>query len=233
MVDLCETRWFLDQILAGIGQPFYVLDRDFRFTSFNEDAARYFGRPAGEMLGQVLWEVFPGEAQHERGRILREAMASRQVTRGEVPSLMASRLVSYSVFPLGNGLGVVFHDVSDRRDAQEALRMRTATLEAVLDMVPTAVWFTQDTEVRTVARNRRAAELLRIPPAETTPLAVVPHATFRFQREGRNLSPQELPLRRAARGETVDGEIMELVHDNGDRRLLLTRAVPLQQRTVP
>jgi two-component sensor histidine kinase len=132
------------------------------------------------------------------------------------------------MFPLGEGLGVLFHDVSERRDAQEALRARTAALEAVLDTIPTAVWFTQDPEVREVVRNRRAAEILRMPPVGGEPLAAMPYSTFRFQRDGHDLSAEELPLRRAARGETVEGELMELVHDNGDRRILLTRAAPLR-----
>jgi hypothetical protein len=90
------------------------------------------------------------------------------------------------------------------------------------------VWFTQDPEVREVVRNRRAAEILRVPAGGGAPPPILPRRTFRFQRGGRDLAAEELPLRRAARGETVEGELMELVHDNGERRILLTRAAPLR-----
>src|SRR5690242_5502906 len=138
MSALPEAETLLKQLVAGIGQPFYVVDRDWRFIFYNHEAARYFRRPASEMLGRILWDVFPGEREQERGRLLRRAMGDRQAVTGEAQSMMANRLVSYSMFPLGDGLGVIFHDVSERRDAQEALRARSAALEAVLDTIPTA-----------------------------------------------------------------------------------------------
>ena len=73
-----------------------------------------------------MWEVFPYEERSERGQILRQAMTQREAMRGELPSMMPNRLVSYGIFPLGEGLGAIFHDVTDRRDAQDTLRARTA-----------------------------------------------------------------------------------------------------------
>ena len=82
---------------------------------------------------------------------------------------LVGRYVSYVMFPLGDGLGVVFRDVTDRRIAEkqrelaeDALRERSAELEAVLETIPTAVWFTTDPELRNVIGNRRATELLRM-----------------------------------------------------------------------
>jgi PAS domain S-box-containing protein len=222
------------QVVEGLGQPFYAVDRDWRVILYNDEAARHFGRPAADVLGRRLWDIFAREADHERGRLLREAMATRRVMRGETQSMMARRLISYRLFPLGDGLGVVLSDVSDRRDAQQALGERSAELEAVLDTIPTAVWFTHDREAREVVRNRRAVELLRLPLDTTMRLAVVPHRRFRFQRNGRDIGPDDTPLRRAVRGETVDNELLDLVHDDGDRRILLVRAAPLRRpdRTV-
>ena len=217
------------QVLEGIGQPFYAVDRDWRVILYNDEAARHFSRPAAEVMGRRLWDVFAGEADHERGRLLREAMATRRVVRGEAQSMMAPRLISYRLFPLGDGLGVVLSDVSDRRDAQQALGERSAELEAVLDTIPTAVWFTYDREAREIVRNRRAVELLRLPQDTTMRLAVAPRRTFRVQRNGQDLGPDETPLRRAVRGETVENELLDLVHDDGDRRILLVRAAPLRR----
>lgn len=217
------------QVVEGLGQPFYAVDRDWRVILYNDEAARHFGRPAAEVLGRRLWDIFAGEADHERGRLLREAMATRRVVQGETQSMMAPRLISYRLFPLGDGLGVALSDVSDRRDAQQALGERSAELEAVLDTIPTAVWFTYDREAREIVRNRRAVELLRLPQDTTMRLAAAPHRTFRFQRNGQDIGPDETPLRRAARGETVENELLHLVHDDGDRRILLVRAAPLRR----
>ena len=229
MAPLPDAALLLDQILAGIGQPFYALDRDFRFLLFNDEAARYFDRSADRVLGQTVWEVFPDDDAHERGRVLREAMAARRLVRGEIQSRMAGRLASYCIFPLGDGIGVVIRDVSDRRDAEIALERRSAELEAVLGTVPVAVWFTHDPQGRIIARNRRATEILRVPPDERL-LSVGPNQMFRFEQAGAVLTLEQLPLQRALRGEAIDRELMDLVHADGDRRTLLIRAEPLKGR---
>ena len=223
---LPDAALLLDQILAGIGQPFYALDRDFRIVLFNDEAARYFERPAETVLGRVVWDVFPWDRDHERGRVLREAMESRRLVKGEILSMMRARLVAYCVFPLGDGIGAVLRDVSDRRDAQAALQRRSAELEAVLGTVPVAVWFTHDRAGRIIARNRRATELLRVPPDQRL-LSVGPNQMFRFEQDDAVLTLDRLPLQRALRGEVIDGELMDLVHDDGERRTLLIRAEPL------
>lgn len=226
MAPLPDAALLLDQILAGIGQPFYALDRDFRFVLFNDEAARYLDRPAESVLGRTVWEVFPHDIDHARGHVLRQGMAARRAIKGELPSMMAGRLVSYCIFPLGDGIGVVFRDVSDRRDAEAALARRSAELEAVLGTVPVAVWFTHDPQGRIIARNRRATELLRVPPDERL-LSVGPNQMFRFEQDGAVLTLERLPLQRALRGETIDRELMDLVHADGDRSILLIRAEPL------
>ncbi len=227
MAPLPDAALLLDQILAGIGQPFYALDRDFRFVLFNDEAARYLQRPADGVLGRTVWEVFPHDVDHERGQVLRKGMASRAVLKGELQSMMAARLVSYCIFPLGDGIGVVFRDVSDRRDAEVALGRRTAELEAVLGTVPVAVWFTHDPQGNTIVRNRRATEILRVPPDERL-LSVGTGQRFRFEQDGTVLPLDRLPLQRALAGETIDRELMDLVHADGDRRTLLIRALPLR-----
>ena len=42
-----------------------------------------------------------------------------------------------------------------RRDAAEALRARTAELEAVLETAPAAVWFTNDPEAAWIGQGRQ------------------------------------------------------------------------------
>ena len=70
----------------------------------------------------------------------------------------------------------------------ELLGLMVAFDTQPLDTIPTAVWFTHDPEVRQVVRNRRAAEILRVPPGGGTPLAVLAQRPYRFQRDGRDLA---------------------------------------------
>jgi PAS domain S-box-containing protein len=229
-----DAETLLATILEGIGLPFYAVDKDWRIYLYNGAAERHFGRPAEQMIGTTLWEHFGRDRTTERGRILEDAMARRETVEGEALSRMG-RYVSYVMFPLGDGIGVFFRDVTDRRTAErqralaeEALRKRSAELEAVLETIPTAVWFTTDREMRQVIGNRRAIELLRLPREVDLSLALDRPAGFTVFRDGVELPPHERPLHRAARGETVSSELLEVRFDDGERRLLLLRAAPLR-----
>jgi two-component sensor histidine kinase len=235
MPTALDPQTLLETIVEGIGQPLYVLDADWRIIVYNEEAARYFGRPVSDMLGRTLWEVFPGDVTHARGKVVRDAMAGRKLVKGEDQSMMGQRWVSYCMFPVGSGLGVTFRDITDRRKAEllrdeaaEALRKRSVELEAVLETVPTAVWFTYDRDLRHVVGNRRATELLRLPRETDLSLAFSDPATFGVFRNGQSVPPSDRPLHRAARGEDVKDDLLEVAFDSGERRTMLFRAAPLR-----
>ncbi|MBS0522949.1 MAG: PAS domain-containing protein [Proteobacteria bacterium] len=232
-----DAETLLDTILEGIGLPFYAVDKDWRIFLYNSAAERHFGQPAEKMIGTSLWEHFPQDRPSDRSRLLHDAMARRETLRGETLSL-TGRHVSYVMFPLGEGLGVFVRDVTDRRnaekqreEAEEALRKRTLELEAVLETIPTGVWFTTDPDLRHVVGNRRAIELLRIPRELDLSSALNQPSGFTVFRDGIEVPPEARPLHRAARGETVPDVVLEIRFDNGDRRMLLMRAAPLRSKT--
>jgi PAS domain S-box-containing protein len=237
MAKELDAETLLNTIVEGLGQPFYAVDSDWRVTIYNEEAARHFGRPPAEVLGRNLWDAFPQDLNTERARILLKAMARRTMLRGETLSMMGERWVSYCIFPLGEGLGITFRNITDKRRAEEqrdqaedALRKRTVELETVLETIPTAVLFTYDRQARNIIGNRRAVELLRLPkgtsPSLNTPLHGWP--TYRFFRDGAEIALETLPLQRAARGEQVGNEVLEIQFDDGERKTLLLRAAPLR-----
>ena len=110
-------------------------------------------------------------------------------------------------------------DLEQARAGLERLaERRAAELNAVLEAVPMAVWLAHDPEAKRITGNRRAAELLRPRRPGNQSLTAAdegPPRHFRFLKEGEQLPAEELPLRRAARGEAVQEEELRLQFDDG------------------
>ena len=124
------TEAGLETILNGIGDGFYAVDRDWCFILFNREAERHFRRPPEEVLGRKLWDLFPGAADTALGRLFIKTMESGETIRSETESVIfGGRWLSYRLFPLGDGMGIVFRDVTDRKRAEEQRDLLIKELE--------------------------------------------------------------------------------------------------------
>ena len=119
-VAALRTEAGLAAILDGIGEGFYALDGDFRIILFNDEAGKHFRCKPEDMLGKILWERFPGARETGLGQQYLKVMATREPIRSEAESVIfGGRWLAYRLFPLGDGIGVVFRDITDRKRAEE------------------------------------------------------------------------------------------------------------------
>ena len=81
------------------------------------------------MLGRVLWEALPGARETDLAAALHKVMASRETIRSETESVVfPGRWLAYRLFPLGDGMGVVFRDITDRKRAEPQRDLLTSEL---------------------------------------------------------------------------------------------------------
>src|SRR5262249_26784084 len=116
---------------------------------------------------------------------------------------------------------------------EEAQRAYAARLEAVVNTVPTAVWFTHDARAERIFGNAHAARLLRLPADSNMSLSapLEERPDFRLFRDGLKVAADDLPLQRAARGETVENEEMEIRFRDGASITVVFQAAPLRDET--
>ncbi|WP_198024666.1 ATP-binding protein [Bradyrhizobium sp. Cp5.3] len=116
-----------------------------------------------------------------------------------------------------------------RREAEETQRQQAARLEAVVNTVPTAVWFTHDRSAEHIFGNAYGARLLRVRPDANMSLSAPPpeRPACRIFRDGREVAASELPLQRAARGEEVGNEELEIRFADGGSATAIFQASPI------
>jgi GAF domain-containing protein len=117
----------------------------------------------------------------------------------------------------------------ERARAEEELRQHAARLEAVLNTVPSAVWFTHDPDARRIFGNAYGARLLRLAPDANVSLSAPVGARpgYRVFCNGEELSSDQLPVQRAARGEEVHGQELDICFDDGSSIVILSHATPI------
>ena len=112
------------RILESITDAFFSLDRDWRFTYLNPRAEQTLRLKREDILGESLWEVYPGLAGSEFEREYRQV-----VDEGVARSFTSyypnhDRWYEVHAYPASGGLAVYFRDVSERmRDAADRERL--------------------------------------------------------------------------------------------------------------
>jgi signal transduction histidine kinase/CheY-like chemotaxis protein len=117
-----------------------------------------------------------------------------------------------------------------RKESEQRQREQAARLETALKTVPTGVWFTYDPEAKKISGNAYGARLLRLAPESNSSLSspAPGRPAHRVIRDGRELAVAELPLQRAARGEEVRDEELEIHFHDGTFVTLIFQASPIR-----
>lgn len=124
MRELAEQQALVERavLLESITDAFYALDRAFRFTYLNKRALSHFGRTHDELLGKVIWDVFPATRGTAFKREYERALNEQCSVSFEAASLISGRWVDVRAYPTPEGLAAYFRDVTDRKRAEEQLR---------------------------------------------------------------------------------------------------------------
>ena len=108
------------EILDSINEGFYALDRDWRFICVNREARRIVNGSRDDLIGKVVWAVYPGLLGSGFENIYRRAMVERE------PSSLTDfypdhkRWYEVHAYPASDGVSIYFRDVSAQKEAEAA-----------------------------------------------------------------------------------------------------------------
>lgn len=109
-------------ILESINDAFFAVDSDWRFTYVNSQAERLLDRTPGDLLGQVIWEVYPGLLGSEFETAYRQAATERIASAVTAFYPDHGRWYEASTYPAANGITIYFRNVTERVQVEAALR---------------------------------------------------------------------------------------------------------------
>ncbi|MFN6478971.1 ATP-binding protein [Nostoc sp. DedQUE07] len=132
----------LETVIAGIQDQFFVLDREWRYSFVNDRVADVVGIPKEELLGKIVWEVFPDMVKSEFDTEVHRAKAENTVVQFEYFYPAWQRWFENRVYPFAEGVSIFVTDISDRKQAEKALRESEEKFRNMADNAPFMVWVT-------------------------------------------------------------------------------------------
>jgi PAS domain S-box-containing protein len=112
------------ELAESITDPFFSIDRNFRYTYWNKATEKMFGLASEQVQGKSVYELFP----FLKGTPLMEAeervmiTGASEVTTAELTFGEKSRIFEVSIYPNQQGISVFLRDITDRMEAEKRYR---------------------------------------------------------------------------------------------------------------
>ena len=130
----------LSEVLENISDAFITFDRQWRFTFVNGRAEQLLDRPRARLLGRIVWEAFPEAAASLARREYERAVETGVTARFTEHYEPLGRTFEVTAYPTAEGLAVYFHDVTERRQAEEAVRFSNERFQLVARATNDVIW---------------------------------------------------------------------------------------------
>lgn len=244
--EAVRARDLLEQTLQRVEDGFIGVDRDWRFTFVNDSAARVAGRTprSAELLGQVVFDALPELRDSALHRACLESLASGEPTQVEQFLQPPGRWLGCRIFPSADGLSVYFTDITEQRQAREALSTSEKRYRLLFEANPNPMWVFDLQTLRFLSVNECAVrhygysrgEFLQMTIAGIQPPEDVPRLREALAREADAPGTQEA-RQGVWRHVTRDGRLIDVDISSSDiefegrrARLVLAHDVTERQR---
>jgi PAS domain S-box-containing protein len=236
--ELALTNQQNSELIDSALEAIVSVDVEGRIVGWNRHARELFGWSFDEVRGKLVEDVIVPDrlAIHHAAGFRKVAAGGPSTLTGQrirVPGLhrdgrellLELSLTASVEGPEGQRFHAFMHDVSAEVAAADALRGERAFLRALLDSLETGV-VASDPDGRPQVINKALRRIHRLPGHGPIPDDWLASADLRHA-DGTPMSPEELPLARACRGEHVR-DVETVVHQEGEEpRTFLAHGQPI------
>jgi PAS domain S-box-containing protein len=106
------------------------LDKDWRYSYVNQQAARLFGRRPEDLIGKHIWTEFPEGVGQPFQLAYEKAMAEQVFIQMEGCYQPWDRWFENRIYPSPDGVSIFFHEITERKRAEAAADESPRLLQA-------------------------------------------------------------------------------------------------------
>ncbi|HEY9696150.1 MAG TPA: PAS domain S-box protein [Trichocoleus sp.] len=164
LLETQETEHKIASILESISDAFVAFDRNWCYTYVNQAAAKILQKTPAELLGKHVWnEVFPELVGGIAYQQLHRAVVEQVPVSWEEFGQPIQQWIEARAYPSGEGVVVYFRDVTERKQAEQALRNTAERLGLALAAAKLGDW-SWDAATDRVSFSERAMAIFGISP---------------------------------------------------------------------
>jgi PAS domain S-box-containing protein len=230
---LFETKSKLELILENSPLAIAGLNLEGQITTWNRAAERLFGWTADEAIGH-LCKTVPPEGRTEYLQVIRRVMLDGTVLglvsyrRNKSGSLLTC---SVSFAPQRNergeviGITAIIEDITERKQAEQAVQQSQQLLESVLATLPVGVIVTNE-EGDIILSNAASKAIwgqLIISGRERRE-----NSRAFWNETGKQIEPAEWTSMRALNGQTILNDLIDIEAYNRERKTIRNSAAPIR-----
>jgi PAS domain S-box-containing protein len=130
----------IETLLLRISNGFYRLDRHWHFTAVNDRFCEIVGMEREAMIGHSLWDLFADTVNTQFDTELHRALNEQTPAHFEYFYQAWNRWYEHWVYPSPEGLIIFGADISDRKQAEAALRLSEERYRLLTSTLTSIVW---------------------------------------------------------------------------------------------
>ena len=133
---LRASRARISRILESITDLYFSVDKDWRFVDINRQAELMFCKSRDELIGKVIWEVFPFSGDSALYENSIKALDKNVPVHTEVVwNAFPNAWFEAHIYPSQSGLSVYLRDITARKEAESSRRFLASIVESSEDAI--------------------------------------------------------------------------------------------------
>ena len=138
--EVQAAQEFIDKVLTSLNDHYVIFDHEWRYTFANDAAARTLGIAKDELIGKVVWELFPASVGNQFYQDLHRARAEQRDFISEHYHQLRDIWFENHFYVLPDGIAVLSIDITARKQAEQAQNQSEQMLAFALQSADMVAW---------------------------------------------------------------------------------------------